>query len=265
MTTSPSNTTAPSLFGDGSIGLPSPKIDMAERQAHTLSDLLYDGFYMLFLLRKRNPPKDATLFRTSINLTLAEFKKKAAKLGASAEDIRDAQYAFCATVDEMVLSSQFKIRDEWERQPLQLIFFGEQLAGENFFVKLEELRNQGSRRLQALEIFHICLLLGFQGKYIIEGQEKLSYLVSRLGEEIAHHKGKRSQFSPRWAIPDQIRHALQHDIPAWVIATAFTVFALLGYAGFVWLLSSDANKTLLGYQNVVQLAPRAANITITLP
>lgn len=264
MTNSPS-ATAPSLFGDGSVGMPSPKIDMVDRQANTLVDLLYDGFYMLFLLRKRNPPKDANLFRTSIQLTLTEFSKKAEKLGISADDIHDAKYAFCATVDELILTAQFNIRDEWQRQPLQLIFFGEQLAGENFFVKLEELRNQGSRRLQALEVFHICLLLGFQGKYMIEGQEKLSYLVSRLGEEIAHHKGKRNPFSPRWAIPDQVRNALQHDVPIWVIATAFAVFALLGYAGFVWLLNSDANNTLLGYHNVVQLAPKAANITITLP
>jgi type VI secretion system protein ImpK len=264
MTNTPS-LAAPSLFGDGSVGTPTPKIDMAERQANTFVDLLYDGFYMLFLLRKRNPPKDAQLFRTSINLTITAFKKNALKMGASAEDIEYAQYAFCATVDELILSSQFNIRDEWQRQPLQLVFFGEQLAGENFFVKLEELRNQGNKRIHALEVFYICLLLGFQGKYMIEGEEKLSFLVARLGEEIAHHKGKRSQFSPRGAIPDQIKHALQHDIPLWVIGTAFVVFALLGYAGFAWLLSSNTNQTLLGYQNVVQLAPRAANITITLP
>ena len=264
MTNTPS-ITAPSLFGDGSVGTPFPKIDMVERQANTFVDLLYDGFYMLFLLRKRNPPKDAQLFRTSINLTITAFKNNAIKMGASTEDIEYAQYAFCATVDEMILSSQFNIRDEWQRQPLQLVFFGDQLAGENFFVKLEELRNKGSKHIHALEVFYICLLLGFQGKYMIDGQEKLSYLVSRLGEEVASHKGKRSQFSPRWAIPDQIKHALQHDMPIWVIGTAFAIFAMLGYAGFLWLLSSNANETLLGYQNVVQLAPKAANITITLP
>lgn len=259
------STSAPSLFGDGSVGAAPARIDMAERHANSFVDLLYDGFYMLFLLRKRNPPKDAQLFRTSINLTITAFKNKALKMGASAEDIEYAQYAFCATVDELILASSFNIRDEWQRQPLQLVFFGDQLAGENFFVKLEILRNQGSKRLQALEVFYVCLLLGFQGKYLIEGQEKLAFLIARLGEEIAHHKGKRSQFSPRGAIPDQIRHALQHDVPLWVVGAAFAVFALLGYAGFAWLLSADTNRTLLGYQNVIQLAPEAAHITLTLP
>ena len=255
----------PSLFMDGSVGSPKPKIDLSGRQPKTLIELLYDGFYMLFMLRKRNNPKDATLFRTSIQLMLRDFEKNAQKLRVSAEDIHSAKYAYCALIDEIVLSSHFSIRDEWERLPLQMAFFGDQLAGENFFIKLEELRHKGAGHIQALEVFHLCLLLGFQGKYILEGPEKLNYLVSRLGEEIAHLKGKRVQFAERWAIPDQIRHALKNDVPIWVIGSAFGVCALLAYIGLSVLLANQTHKTLFDYQNVVQLAPAAANITVTLP
>jgi type VI secretion system protein ImpK len=255
----------PSLFMDGSIGSPQIKIDLSDRQPKTLVELLHDGFYLLFMLRTRNSPKDAGLFRTSIQVMLTEFEKNARKLRISADDVHSAKYAFCALVDEIVLSSHFNIRDEWERQPLQLAFFGDQLAGENFFIKLEELRNKGPAHIQALEVFHLCLLLGFQGKYILEGPEKLTYLVSRLGEEIAHMKGKPTQFAGRWAIPDQIRHTLKNDIPIWVIASAFGVCALLAYIGFSWLLANQTHQTVYGYQNVVQLAPAAAHITVTLP
>lgn len=255
----------PSLFMDGSIGSPALKIDLSDRQPKTLVELLHDGFYLLFMLRKRNSPKDASLFRASIQLMLNDFEKNAQKLRVSAEDTHAAKYAFCALVDEIVLSSHFNIRDEWERQPLQLAFFGDQLAGENFFTKLEELRHKGAAHLQALEVFHLCLLLGFQGKYILEGPEKLTYLVSRLGEEIAHLKGKHVQFAGRWAIPDQVRHALKNDIPIWVIASAFGVCALLAYIGFSVLLANQTHQTVFGYQNVVQLAPAAAHITVTLP
>lgn len=161
---------------DGSVGSPKPKVDLSDRQPKTLIELLYDGFYMLFMLRKRNNPKDAALFRTSIQLMLRDFEKNAKKLRVSAEDIHCAKYAYCALVDEIVLPSHFNIRDEWERLPLQLAFFGDQLAGENFFIKLEELRHKGAGHIQALEVFHLCLLLGFQGKYILEGPEKLNYL-----------------------------------------------------------------------------------------
>lgn len=255
----------PSLFMDGSVGSSDIQIDLTDRQPKTLVELLHDGFYLLFMLRRRNSPKDAALFRTSIQLMLTKFEKHARKLRISADDTHAAKYAFCALVDEIVLSSHFNIRDEWERQPLQLAFFGDQLAGENFFIKLEELRNRGAAHLQALEVFHLCLLLGFQGKYILEGPEKLNYLVSRLGEEIAHLKGKPAPFAGRWAIPDQVRHALKNDIPIWVIATAFGVFGLMAYFGFSWLLASQTHQTVFGYQNVVQMAPAAAHITVTLP
>lgn len=255
----------PSLFMDGSVGSSDIQIDLSDRQPKTLVELLHDGFYLLFMLRRRNSPKDAALFRTSIQMMLAQYEKNARKLRISAEDTHAAKYAFCALVDEIVLSSHFNIRDEWERQPLQLAFFGDQLAGENFFAKLEELRNRGAAHLQALEVFHLCLLLGFQGKYILEGPEKLTYLTSRLGEEIAHTKGKSVPFASRWAIPDQVKHALKNDVPIWVITSAFSVFALVAYLGFNWLLANQTQKTLFGYQNVVQMAPAAAHITVTLP
>ncbi len=35
----------------------------------------------------------------------------------------------------------------------------------------------------------MCLLLGFEGRYTLDGHEKLSYLTARLGDEIAHMRG----------------------------------------------------------------------------
>jgi type VI secretion system protein ImpK len=72
----------------------------------------------------------------------------------------------------------------------------------------------------------MCLLLGFQGRYMLEGTEKLNYLTSRLGDEIAHLKGKRGGFAPHGR-------------------------------------TSEARMN--AYSDVVKMAPRAANLTITLP
>ena len=166
-----SNTQAPSLFGG-----PETQMRMPEqpRQTRTLADLMYDGFYMLFLLKNRHAPSAADVFTERVSRFLAEFERNAKRMDASTEDIYAAKYAFCAAVDETILTSSFNIRETWERQPLQLAFFGDQLAGEHFFQKLEQLRAQGASRVQALEIFYLCLLLGFRGKYFMEGQEKLN-------------------------------------------------------------------------------------------
>jgi type VI secretion system protein ImpK len=173
--------------------------------------------------------------------------------------------AFCATVDEIILKSQFKVRDSWELRPLQLTMFGEQLAGETFFVKLEELRAKGAKHVQALEVYYMCLLLGFQGKYMIDGSEKLRYLTARLGDEIASMKGKRAPFAPHWSRPDKVSHQLKTETPLWVISSVFALLGLVAYLGLSSWSTKSTKGLLGGYEDIVKLAPRAANISITLP
>jgi type VI secretion system protein ImpK len=253
---------APTLFGNASAPVRS---ETAVRADRSLADIMHDGFYLLFLLRNRCAPIEVENFRERIKRFLDDFEKEARRHNASTDDIYVAKYAFCAAVDEAVLGSGFAIRDAWERQPLQLTLFGEQLAGEQFFVKLEELRAQGARRVQALEVFHHCLLHGFRGKYMLEGPEKLNYLISRVGDEVTHHKGKRAAFAPHWAIPDRVRHALRNEVPMWVIASVMALMGVLGFIGLRAWLDHETNMTLSGYQQIVKLAPRMANVTITLP
>ncbi len=256
-------TTAPSLFSV----TPSTRPDdsATERPAKSLVDLLYDGFYMLILLNNRSVPKDPDEFSGNIQKFLDQFERAAKKNNFNAEDIFDAKYAFCAAIDESVLSSKMNIRDVWERRPLQLVLFGDQLAGEHFFDKLEVARNGGASRINALEVFHMCLLIGFKGRYLLEGPEKLKYLTLQLGEQIAHIKGKAATFAPNWAAPDTISNAIKRDIPFWVITSVLALFGLVAYIGLDWHAGSTVQHTLSPFKNIVQLAPRAPTLTITLP
>lgn len=231
----------------------------------SLLDLMYDGFYLLFLLRGKHAPVDGEVFRERIKQFLTAFERGATRLDASAEDVYACKYAFCATVDEAVLMSGFKIRDAWQRLPLQVQFFGEQLAGEQFFEKLEELRREGAARVQAMEVFHMCLLLGFHGKYLIEGSEKLGYLTARLGDEIARIKGHGAGFAPHWAAPDRIRHQLRNDVPLWAVGSMLGLMALLAFIGLRWQLTSHTRLALSEPHHIVQMPPQVAHITITLP
>jgi type IV / VI secretion system protein, DotU family len=148
---------------------------------------------------------------------------------------------------------------------LQLVLFGEQLAGEKFFQYLEECRAQGAARLQSLEVFHMCLLLGFQGKYLLEGPEKLAYLTARIGDEIAHMKGKRAPFAPHWPLPDQVAHRLKREVPLWSIGAVFALVGLLAYLGLNTYLRDQTLRTLAPYSQVVKLGPQSATLTISLP
>lgn len=256
-------TTAPSLFSIAPNNR--PEESNADRPARTLVDLLYDGFYMLILLSQRSVPRDPDEFSGNIQKFLDQFERSAKKNNFAAEDIYDAKYAFCAAIDEAVLSSQMNIRDSWERRPLQLVLFGDQLAGEHFFDKLEAARNAGANRINALEVFHMCLLMGFKGRYLLEGPERLKYLTQQLGEQIAHIKGKGAAFAPHWAAPDSIANAIKRDIPLWVLIAVLALFGLLAYIGLDWHAGSTVQQTLSPFRNIVQLAPRAPTLTITLP
>jgi type VI secretion system protein ImpK len=232
--------------------------------ARTLLDLMYDGFYALFMLKNGSEPCDNTAFISKMKQFLDDFERGAKKQGASSDDTDAAKYAFCAAVDEIILHSQLDIRSAWEQQPLQLIMFGDQLAGEHFFIRLENLRAKGNAHRQALEVFHMCLLLGFQGRYLIEGSEKLHYLTARLGDELAQMNGNGG-FAPHAQRPDQIINQLRNDVPLWVLCSMFALICALGYMGLRIMLDNGTETTMSAYNNIVKLAPRSANLTITLP
>lgn len=250
---------APSLYNE------QPPLQEQITASRTLVDLMHEGFYLLLLLKNRYVPGDAEQFSAQVCRLLDNFENNARRLNASIEDIYAAKYAFCAAIDETILSSEMPIREVWERSPLQLRLFGEQLAGENFYVELEEVRRRGEASVQALEVFYMCLLIGFQGKYMLDGKEKLNYLIATLDKEITHLKGKRAQFAPHWKSPDNIKHMMKADIPMWVIGSALSFLGIAAYAGLAFLLAQHTNESLGIYFDVIKLTPKIANIIISLP
>lgn len=260
----------PSLFDDGKIGSGAPaSLPQNKSQVINLIDLLHDGFYVVFLIRNGYVPSNPTEFQEKIVDLLNRFEQQAKRLQFSADDIHDAKYAFCALMDETIVTQQdpayFNLQNKWLISPLQLSLFGSQLAGYRFFEMLEQIRSRGKDRLASLEVFHYCLLLGFQGKYRLESPESLNHLVARVGDEIDYMKGKKAAFAPFSAIPDQIRNIIHKELPFFWIVLFLLLFALLTFAGLRYLLSNQNQKALAPYQNVISAPAEEAHITIYLP
>ncbi len=237
----------------------------APRPPQRLVDIMYEGFYALFLLKNGCGPQDKVAFADNMTGFLADVDRNAKGLGISAEDVTAAKYAFCSAVDEIILRSTYEVREAWETRPLQLRVFGDQLAGEHFFHRLEDLRAKGQVHVEALEVFHMCLLLGFQGRYALDGRDKLDYLVARLGDEIARMRGRSRGFAPHAERPDQVVNRLQSDLSLWVLGAVFMVAGLGAYLGFRTALSNETGTQLAAYNDLVKLPPKAAHVTITLP
>ncbi|MFT3930587.1 MAG: type IVB secretion system protein IcmH/DotU [Spongiibacteraceae bacterium] len=224
----------------------------------TMKDLLEDGIYLLFLLRGKNSPASCAEFNQRIDQYLNTFDRVCKTFNKPIEAVLDAKYAFCALLDEIVLSSGISIRDEWELAPLQLRLFGEHLAGERFFDKLEQLRQNPAANIEQLEVFHTCLLLGFQGKYLLEGKEKLNYLIAKLGQEIVSVRGPSKGFAPNWKIPLKFNEYVRHELPLWLYYALLAVIGIAFFLSLQWLLAQQVEGipvSTTSTQSVIESTP----------
>lgn len=114
-----------------------------------------------------------------------EFEGSAKARGFDAVDIADAKYALAAFADETILRSSWQGKDRWADNPLQLEFFETYVAGEGFFEKLEQVRADAESRADVLEVFALCLLLGFKGKFGVGSEEELTTLKANLQKELS--------------------------------------------------------------------------------
>ncbi|TDR70273.1 type IVB secretion system protein IcmH/DotU [Paludibacterium purpuratum] len=203
----------------------------------TLREMLEDGVYLLFLLKEGHAPGSAAEFNEKLDQFLAQFERHARNLGKTPEAITQSKFAFCALMDEIILSSSFELRDEWERMPLQLRLFGEHLAGESFFNRLEALRLDPNKHLELLEVYYTCLLLGFKGKYLLEGQEKLDYLKQKLAQEIQQARGGKAEFAPNWRLPQRFQAYIRHELPMWLYIALLAAVGVGIYGTYRLLLS----------------------------
>jgi type VI secretion system protein ImpK len=160
------------------------------------------------------------------------MRERARELGMAQRDADDTAYAIVALLDEVAMDKQEPMRGFWMSRPLQLHFFQENLAGEGFFQKLQELRRD-TRRGDVLRVYYQCLLLGFQGKFGVRGGEiELLRLIDSLRPEVERHIDVPDHMSPNGEPPDEplVRSSRRNPflwIALGVFAVAITVFILL--------------------------------------
>jgi len=172
--------------------------------------------------------------RPKIVAMLNDFEKRAERYKFNHKIIQVSKFAMASFVDEAVLTNNFPLRDQWERNPLQLEYFGEQLAGNKFFDKLQSMLKQVEVTQDAVEIYYFCMLLGFKGRYGVYEQEKLLAIMQTTANALVKiGKIKPVELSPHWLANDQPKPPEKRGMPVWARITAF---AGLGCAFIVYLV-----------------------------
>lgn len=167
------------------------------------------------------------------------FESKAKNTGSTPEIVLAARYLLCTVVDEIVLNTPWGTASGWSQHSLLSLFHKETAGGEKCFAILQRMLETPGRHLDILELYYLCLSLGFQGKYrlIQRGHEQLEQIRDSLYQTIENHREPMERdLSPRWEGCVERKKGMINYIPMWVIASITLLILVLSYSGFRWWL-----------------------------
>jgi type VI secretion system protein ImpK len=196
-------------------------------------------------------------FRTSIRAALKAAMEQAKLLGYSSEINQLSFFAVVALLDESVLKLQNPSFADWAQRPLQEEMFGHNRAGEVFFEHLRTLlaRQDSQENADCLEVYCLCMLLGFKGQYALShagawsgsgahSNSEIQTLVRQAREKIDRIRGQLA-FLPDGTPLQEAK--LKPPIDPWsrglgIAALVLLLLALLLYGGFFFALNSGASQ-----------------------
>lgn len=206
-------------------------------------------------------------FRNSIRTALKSAMEQAKALGYSSEMNQLSFFAVVALLDESVLKLRNPAFADWAQQPLQQEMFGHNRAGEVFFDHLAALlaRPDSPETADCLEVYCLCMLLGFNGRYafgsggtsaflsqpgseapIARPSSEVQALTRQAREKIARIRGQALFLRAESAAPPVKQTAA---VDRWsrrlgIAAVCLFALALLAFAGFWIALTSGASRLL---------------------
>lgn len=218
----------------------------AATMAKALPDLCADLFaYVIWLTRSEAAAKlDAKAVYQRFDELLREFDAEGRRAGSTPENVRLVLFALVAFADEAVLTSQHPARAAWAEQPLQLAYFNENSAGEEFYNRLDGVRKAGGpQAADVLESFYLCLSLGFRGRYV--GSPRLEKLrksvMEQLAEELRALRGETAALlSPRGRPAAPAAAATPGMTTLWTVPLAVLAVLVVLLAAWNWSLRDAA-------------------------
>lgn len=208
-------------------------------------------------LRTADPGIGPDALRLRFLDALESFEREAAATGVTPAVAQSAAWALSALLDDIVLSTPWGRSSSWPHDNLVVRRYNEVDAGERFFDRLAELERDPQRHADLLELYYLCLTLGFEGRYrgAVDATDAWRRDLARL---VADPTAKSASLSPNWAgetVPDEPR---RFRVPLWVLAIGTAAVLLVAYTGFAYRVGAQ----------VEQLVPLALDLpphdTVTL-
>lgn len=218
------------------------KIQFIGRQdKKDLMEFCSDCITLILQLRNTSDYGDQDTLRSRIHELLKKVERDAKVAGIDYEDIHYAIFALVAFIDETIIASGWSQKETWLAKPLQLELFNRFDAGEEFFVRLEKLRQRAQYNKSVLELYYLCMTLGFKGKYQLQEREELRQIIEETYADLRHVKGRSAEIlSPHGKRKDEIVEVVKKEVPAWVVIVSAFAIGFFFYLIMAFLISDSA-------------------------
>jgi type VI secretion system protein ImpK len=223
-----------------------------EQKKRKLLEIFSSFFLVILHLRSTNELGDASALRQKIKGHLDQCDQLAGKYGFPRDAVHNAKFALIAFLDEAIITSDWVHKEKWLSFPLQLELFNINDAGEKFFDLLDTLRQFPKSGSDLLEIYYLCLALGFKGKYQIYEQDKLRKLIEELHLELTHLNSRAFEgISPHGLPKEDIGDIVKKEIPLWVFCVAATLISFFVFLIFFKSINVADDHTALFIQQLL--------------
>lgn len=165
-------------------------------------------------------PDDPETLRTRLQHGLTDARDQAVASGSNMQRADGAAWAVAALLDDLALNTPWGGNGAWPHQPLVSMLYGDVDAGTQFFERLEELERHSSRDPEMLELYYMCMALGFRGKYRVSsraGDQSLTAVRSSVARFLRNPDAEDAPLSPNWRGVIAADEPSRFIVPPWVL------------------------------------------------
>jgi type VI secretion system protein ImpK len=214
-----------------------------ERDIQRLTEVYAPCLTVIVHLRETDDYGEPAALRQRIKELFDHAEREAGQLGVATEDVAHAKFALVAFLDETILSSDWVYRDQWLARPLQLELYDRYDAGEVFFDRLQQFLDEPMRHAEVLEVYYLCMTLGFKGKYQLHDQARLRILIDDTKRALDQVPGLGAlPLAPHGRPRGQVASEVRRKFPTWLLVAAACALALIVYLGLYLYMGNASGE-----------------------